>query len=121
QNWDIVSHNANLAPQALSLIHPQRRRWLEESPVKLRSGRRLVPSILLFSYIGHLSPGSVMSFANPTGDPQHKKDLQWCMVHTARDGFVGAAISSYQAVASTETKAGAVSTLPPASPEGIAL
>lgn len=67
-----------------------------------------------------------MSFANPTGDPQHKKDLQWCMVlyctfGIRSDGFVGAAISSYQAVASTETKAGAVSTLPPASPEDIAL
>lgn len=68
-----------------------------------------------------------MSFANPTGDPQHKKDLQWCMVLYSvpygirSDGFVGAAISSYQAVASTEPKAGAVSTLPPASPEDIAL
>lgn len=67
-----------------------------------------------------------MSFANPTGDPQHKKDLQWCMVHTVRSVFAamaswGLPISSYQAVASTETKAGAASTLPPASPEDIAL
>lgn len=65
-----------------------------------------------------------MSFANPTCDPQHKKDLLWCMVPCVgirSDGFVGAVISSYQAVASTETKAGAVSTLPPASPEEIAL
>ncbi|UKZ73893.1 hypothetical protein TrVFT333_001547 [Trichoderma virens FT-333] len=63
--------------------------WSTRNDDGLKS--RPVPSILSFSYMGDLSPGSVMSFANPTGDPQHKslRDLQ--RVH----GTVFAAMASW--------------------------